>query len=140
MIKRYSELIQIDSYYERFKYLKEGLTSRVGLPTFGGSRYLNQALYQHSYEWKKLRRDIILRDMSCDLAHPDHPIFFDKIIIHHINPITIDDVKERGFAVMDPENLICVTYKTHNLLHYGSESPVPKVVAERKRNDTCPWR
>ena len=140
MIKRYSELIQIANFDDRFKYLQEGLHSKVGIETFGGHRYLNQALYQKSYEWKKLRRDIVIRDNACDLAHPDHPIIYDKIFIHHLNPITIEDVQNRAEKIFDPENLVCISFRTHNLLHYGSESPAPKVVTERKQNDTCPWR
>lgn len=134
--KTYSELITIPSFEERFKYLS--LTGIVGEITFGGHRYLNQKLYQ-SLEWKRIKREIILRDNGCDLAQEDHPIE-GHIYIHHINPVSIEDVLERRSRVFDPENLISASFKTHNAIHYGSEELLSRCPVIRTKNDTCPWR
>lgn len=135
--KTYSELIKIKSFEDRFNYLS--LVGIVGETTFGGHRYLNQILY-NSYKWKKeTRPEVILRDNGCDLAHEDHPIN-GSIYIHHINPLTIDDILQERPCVFDLENLICVSFKTHNGLHYGIEEPLSNSFIERKKNDTCPWR
>lgn len=135
--KSYSELIKIDSFEERFKYLS--LVGIVGETTFGGHRYLNQILYQTD-KWKKdTRREVILRDNGCDLAHEDYPIQ-GSIYIHHINPITIDDILEERPCVFDLENLISTSFRTHNGIHYGTEDLLLKGFVERKKNDTCPWR
>lgn len=134
--KTYSELIIIPSFEERFKYLS--LTGIVGEITFGGHRYLNQKLYQ-SLEWKRIKREIILRDNGCDLSHEDHPIE-GHIYIHHINPVSIEDVLERRSCVFDPENLISASFKTHNAIHYGSEELLSRYPVIRTKNDTCPWR
>lgn len=135
--KSYSELIKIDSFEERFKYLS--LVGIVGETTFGGHRYLNQILYQTD-KWKKdTRREVILRDNGCDLSHEDYPIQ-GSIYIHHINPITIDDILEERPCVFDLENLISTSFRTHNGIHYGTEELLPKGFVERKKNDTCPWR
>lgn len=135
--KSYSELIKIDSFEERFKYLS--LVGIVGETTFGGHRYLNQILYQTD-KWKKdTRREVILRDNGCDLAHEDYPIQ-GSIYIHHINPITIDDILEERPCVFDLENLISTSFRTHNAIHYGTEDLLLKGFVERKKNDTCPWR
>lgn len=135
--KSYSELIKIDSFEERFKYLS--LVGIVGETTFGGHRYLNQILYQTD-KWKKdTRREVILRDNGCDLAHEDYPIQ-GSIYIHHINPITIDDILEERPCVFDLENLISTSFRTHNGIHYGTEELLQKSFVERKKNDTCPWR
>lgn len=138
MIKTYSEAVEIPTFEERFEYLK--LDGCVGDFTFGGHRYLNQALYK-SEEWKQIRRKIIMRDSGCDLADPDHQIF-DALLIHHINPITARDISERTSKVFDPENLICVSFHTHNALHYGSDSDSFDIChfTERSLYDTCPWR
>ena len=112
--RTYSEAIKIPKFEDRFEYLK--MQNYIGDPTFGGHRYLNQNFYR-SEEWKKIRRDVIIRDNGCDLADPDRPIF-GRVLIHHIEPITIDDILERKSCVMDLENLICVSYETHNALHY----------------------
>ena len=135
-IRTYSEVIKIPKFEDRFEYLK--MQSYVGEQTFGSHRYLNQNFYR-SEEWKRIRRDVIVRDNGCDLADPDRPIF-GRVLIHHIEPITIDDILARKACVTDLENLICVSYETHNALHYGNLETLPKGFAERKKNDTCPWR
>lgn len=134
--KTYSDLIKIQSFEDRFDYLS--LSGMVGEITFGGHRYLNQILYQTD-EWKSTRREVIYRDGGNDLAHEDHPIP-GSIYIHHINPITIDDILERRPFVFDLENLISTSFKTHNAIHYGSADLIPKGPAKRIKNDTCPWR
>lgn len=134
--KTYSEAIAIPDYLERFRYLK--LSGKVGVDTFGHDRYLNQILYS-SPEWKRFRRDIILRDQGCDLGHEDYEIY-GKILIHHINPITIDDVLRRDPSIFDPENVISTTMLTHNAIHYGDENLLMTGPIERRPNDTCPWR
>lgn len=132
----YSELRQIDSFEERFNYLK--LVGEVGNPTFGYDRYFNQHFY-HSSEWRRARNGIILRDNGCDLGIPDREIK-GRIYIHHINPITKEDVEEFDSCLFDPENLICVTFDTHNAIHFGDERTLPKVPITRAPGDTCPWR
>lgn len=133
--KSYSELIGISAFKDRLEYLR--VHSLIGGQTFGGHRYLNQVLYSCS-EWRKIRREVILRDDGLDLAHPDYEIV-GRIYVHHINPITIDDILNRSKRVFDLENLISSSFETHNAIHYGSENPKP-VFVERKENDTCPWR
>lgn len=134
--KTYSELITISSFEERFEYLS--LSGIVGDITFGGHRYLNQKLYQ-SPEWKSIKREVILRDNGCDLAHEDYPIK-GHIYIHHINPISIEDILERRSCVFDLENLISASFITHNAIHYGSEELLTRKPIIRTKNDTCPWR
>lgn len=134
--RSYSELILIQDYLERFEYLK--LDGRVGKETFGYERYLNQTLYR-SDEWKRFRRDIILRDNGCDLASEGFEIY-GKIIVHHINPITIDDVVRRSTKVFDPENVICCNMNTHNAIHYGDSGLLLTGPIIRTKYDTCPWR
>lgn len=136
MTKSYSELVRIDSFEERFRYL--ALDGSVGMVTFGGHRYLNQVLY-HTAEWKGLRSRVVVRDNGLDLAHPDYPIS-GNVYVHHINPITVRDILERNPCVFDLENLISVSFDTHNAIHYGDIRQVPRVFIERKKNDTCPWR
>lgn len=146
-IKSYSELITIPTFEERFKYLQ--LSGQVGKETFGYDRYLNQMLY-NSQEWRRFRNEIIIRDKACDLAHSDHEISSwkdrdgkirgPKIMVHHINPITVDDVINRRPMVFDQENAITTIMSTHNAIHYGDESLLPKALIERTQNDTCPWR
>ena len=135
-IKTYSELITFSTFEERFEYLQ--LKGIVGQETFGFDRYLNQILY-NSKEWKHLRNEIIVRDNGCDLAFEGFEIH-GRILIHHINPITIDDVIKRREMVFDPENLICVTHNTHNAIHYGDKSLLITGPIERRANDTCPWK
>lgn len=129
-------MIKIKTFEERFKYLS--LSGIVGDTTFGGHRYLNQMLYQTD-KWKSARREVILRDNGCDLAHKDYPIN-SSIYIHHINPISIEDILKEHPCVFDLENLISTTFKTHNAIHYGSENLLPKGLIIRTKNDTCPWR
>lgn len=136
MIKRYTQLSRLKAFKERFDYLK--LDGSVGNETFGSHRYLNQRFYK-SREWRRARREVILRDDGCDLGHPDRPIL-GEIYIHHLNPITLDDILERKPCVFDPENLVCVSFKTHNAIHYGGEDTRPEEYVERQKNDTCPWR
>lgn len=131
----YSEALLYPDFKRRFNYLK--LDGIVAHSTFGGHRYLNQALYQ-SDEWKRVRRNVILRDDGCDLAIPDRPIR-GKILVHHIEPITQDDIFNRSPKVFDPDNLITVSLETHNALHYGDYSLVAKDVVIRQPNDTTPW-
>lgn len=135
-IKTYSELIALPTFEERFEYLQ--LKGIVGQETFGFDRYLNQILY-NSKEWKHLRNEIIVRDNGCDLALEGFEIH-GRILIHHINPITIDDVIKRREMVFDPENLICVAHNTHNAIHYGDKSLLITGPIERRANDTCPWK
>lgn len=136
IIKTYSECISLPTYLERFEYLKIG--GSVGVETFGHDRYLNQILYS-SEEWKRFRRQIILRDNGCDLACEDRPL--DRyVIVHHINPITVEDVLKRDPKIFDPENVICVSLRTHNAIHYGDEELLILEPVIRTPNDTCPWR
>ena len=134
--KTYSELITIPTFEERFEYLR--LKGSVGKDTFGYDRYLNQILY-NSPEWKKLRNQIIIRDNGCDLACEGYDIH-SHITIHHLNPITVDDVVARSRNVFDHDNLVCVTHNTHNAIHYGDASLLVTEPIVRTKNDTCPWR
>ena len=134
--KRYSELTTIPTYEERFKYLQ--LKGAVGDDTFGYDRYLNQILY-NSPEWKRLRNQIIIRDNGRDLGCEGYEIY-GRILIHHMNPITVEDIVSRDPIVFDPENLICVSHNTHNAIHYGDENLLIMAPVERTKNDTCPWR
>lgn len=135
-IRTYSELITIPTFEERFEYLK--LNGSVGLETFGHDRYLNQILY-NSPEWRRFRPEIIVRDNGCDLACEGYEIF-GKILIHHINPITAQDILNRNPKVFDPENVITTVHNTHNAIHYGDENLLITEPIKRSRNDTCPWR
>ena len=134
--KSYSELITLPTFEERFEYLR--LNGTVGSETFGHDRYLNQTLYR-SPEWKRFRHKIIIRDNGCDLACEGYEIY-EKVLIHHINPITIKDILERNPMVFDPENVVCTILNTHNAIHYGDESLIIKAPITRSKNDTCPWR
>lgn len=138
--KSYSELLAIDSFEERYEYLK--LSGSVAEDTFGAERYLNQEFY-HSEEWRSFRNRMIVRDSdgdSClDLAHKDHPIF-GYIILHHINPVTIEDILENSFSLFDPENVVCVSLATHNAIHYGTVESLPTFsLVERHPGDTKLW-
>lgn len=135
--RTYSELIEIPTFEERYKYLK--LSGVIGEETFGFDRYLNQIFY-HSSEWKKIRNEVILRDNGCDLAFEGYDIF-GKVLIHHMNPITLKDIAQRNLDILNPEYLICVSLDTHNAIHYGDDSKIITVVPTiRTANDTCPWR
>jgi len=121
---------------ERFNYLK--LSGVVGEQTFGYDRYLNQRFYR-STEWKRIRDQVISRDNGCDLGVEGHMIF-GRLLIHHMNPVTMDDILSRSRFLLDPEYLICVNEFTHNALHFSDESLLPSAPIDRKPNDTCPWR
>lgn len=135
-IRTYSELIQLPTYIERFRYLKLG--GRVGEDTFGFDRYLNQRFYK-SREWLSLRDQLIIRDSGCDLGILDRPIN-GRIIIHHMNPITKDDIINQTEFLLNPEYMICTMKLTHDAIHYGDEDLLFNELVERKKNDTCPWR
>lgn len=136
-IKNYRELITLPTFEERFLYLK--LDGCVGEDTFGWMRYLNQKFYS-SVEWKKLRRDLILRDNCCDLGVDGYEIF-GRVYIHHIMPLKKEDVINNANCLWNPDNLIITTLETHNAIHYGDESILNKnIITERKPNDTCPWK
>lgn len=135
-MKTYSELIQISTFEERYHYLR--LFGSVGEETFGFKRWLNQEFY-HLSEWLKFRDEIIIRDGGCDLAVDGFEIY-GSIIIHHLNPITYDDILNRNPCVFDPNNVVCTKLSTHNAIHYGDETLLPIIPVERTRNDTCPWR
>lgn len=135
MTKSYLELIRFKTFEERFRYLS--LIGSVGSTTFGYDRYLNQLLY-HSKEWRRTRDDIIVRDEACDLGIPDR-LIHSRILIHHINPITIEDVEYNNPCVFDPNNLICTTHDTHNALHFGDESQLLQLPKTRTKGDTRLW-
>lgn len=135
-IKSYSELIRIPSFEERFRYLKED--GQVGHETFGSKRYLNQRFYT-SREWKQVRNQIIIRDLGADLACPDR-IIVGSIYIHHMNPISPDDIDKYYESLLNPEFLVCASFDTHNALHYGDENLLIKDPVIRRPNDTCPWK
>lgn len=137
MNKTYSELIKLKTFEERFEYLK--LEGKVGEDTFGWDRYLNQQLYR-SKEWKRFRDEMIVRDNGCDLGAEGYETMGRRIILHHLNPITKEDILYKRDCLFDPENVICTTHKTHNAIHYGSSDILPKGPVERAKNDTCPWR
>ena len=135
-IRTYSELITIPTFEERYKYLKIG--GKVGEETFGFERYLNQEFYK-STEWQSIRRQVIVRDLGCDLGIEGREIH-GKIIVHHMNPITIDDIVSASDFLLNPEYLICTLKSTHDAIHYGDESLLIKAPVERMKNDTCPWK
>ncbi len=137
MIRTYSELITLPTFEERYRYLRLG--GRIGEETFGFDRYLNQEFYRNDPEWKAVRRKVILRDFGCDLAMRDREIY-GPIIVHHMNPITIDDILSRSKFLLDPEYLISTVKNTHDAIHYGDESILITAPIERRKNDTCPWR
>ena len=134
-IKTYHELIQLPNFEERLDYLK--LDGFVGETTFGFNRYLNQRFY-HSTEWRAVCREIILRDNGCDLAIDARPIF-DRIYVHHINPLSEEDLVKRTSFLLDPNFLICTSFQTHNLIHFGLNRP-SSLPIERTPYDTCPWK
>lgn len=135
-IRTYSELITIPTFEERYRYLR--IRGRVGEETFGTDRYLNQLFYT-SKEWRDIRNYVIVRDNGCDLGISDREIV-GNILIHHMNPITIDDILDRSEYLLNPEYLICTMKSTHNAIHYGDESLLITAPPERRPNDTCPWR
>ena len=136
MLRNYTELSKLKTFEERYKYLR--LEGVVAEETFGYERYFNQKFYK-SKEWKRLRDYVIMRDRGCDLGIEDREIIGEWIIIHHMNPVTLDDIKNATDILLDPEYLICTVHNTHNAIHYGTEDLL-MLNTERKRNDTCPWR
>jgi len=136
-MKSYQELIQFKTFEERYRYLQ--IKGVIGARTFGSDRYLNQVLYS-SPEWKSFRHQVIIRDNGCDLGMEGYDILGDRIIIHHINPITADDVKKRDRKIFDLDNVICVSHRTHEAIHYGDENLLPAMPIIRRPGDTCPWR
>lgn len=137
MCKCYSELIALPSFEDRFKYLKLG--GRVADETFGADRWLNQVFYK-SREWLSLRKEIIIRDNACDLAFDGRDIY-ERAVIHHIEPITAEDIYNRNLSkLLNPENLITTTKKTHDAIHYGTDLYLMIEFPTRRPNDTCPWR
>lgn len=136
IIKTYSELITLPTFEERYRYLK--LDGKVGEATFGFQRWVNQEFY-HSDEWLRFRDEIIIRDNGCDLAVDGFEIY-GSIIIHHLNPITYDDIINRNPTIFDSENVISTKLSTHNAIHYGDESKLVLGPIERSKHDTCPWR
>lgn len=134
--KSYKELVKLKTFEERFNYLK--LDGRVGMMTYGYDRIFNQAFY-HSKEWKDLRAKVIARDMGCDLGCEDREIF-DKIIVHHINPMTMEQLEEGGDDLFDLDNFICCSHNTHEAIHYGDEDLLVKTrFVERRPGDTKLW-
>ena len=138
-IRTYSELIKLPTFIERYNYLKLG--DRIGEETFGFDRYLNQKFYK-SIEWKRVRNYVITRDNACDLAIDDREIpKFSRILIHHMNPIRLNDIVNATDYLLDPEYLITTTKLTHDAIHFGDESILlADTFIERTQNDTCPWR
>lgn len=136
IIRTYSELITLPTFIERYRYLK--LSGRVGEDTFGFDRYLNQVFYQ-SKEWRSIRDYVITRDNGCDLGMVGHDIY-GRILIHHMNPITADDILKRSDLLLNPEYLICTIKNTHDAIHYSDESLLITDPIERSKNDTCPWK
>lgn len=147
IIRTYSELILIPTFEERFEYLK--LDGRVGEDTFGFDRYLNQIFYR-SPEWKSMRNYIITRDNGCDLGIPGREIIGyrnkdginigEKIMVHHMNPIAVEDIRDRSDYLLNPEYLICTRKITHDAIHYGDKEILYEDPIVRFKNDTCPWR
>lgn len=135
-MRTYQELVSIPTFLERYRYLR--INGRVGEETFGFDRWLNQQLYR-SKEWIEVRQRVLFRDGACDLGCSDYPLW-DRALIHHMNPITRDDILRRRNIVLNPDYLITVSHGTHNAIHYGDESLLPLDPVERRPNDTCPWK
>ena len=137
MTKYYHEVIQLPTFEERFEYLR--IKQRIGDSTFGSHRYLNQLLYKMP-EWRTFRSQIILRDNACDLAHSDYQVNAQPLYVHHINPITIEDIQHNHDKVFDPDNAITTTFMTHQAIHYGDKSLLTMIPVERRPGDMCPWK
>lgn len=136
MNKSYRELLRLPTFEERFEYVKLG--GVVGRETFGFDRYINQVFY-HSIEWRHFRRDMIVRDNGCDLAILDREIF-DRIILHHLNPLTIENLERSEDCLFDPDNVVCVSHRTSNAIHYGDASLLLRLPEERRKGDTRLWK
>lgn len=136
-IRCYSELAKLTTFASRFEYLR--LDGQVGKDTFGFDRIFNQRFYA-SKEWRRIRDHVIIRDNGCDLGVEGHEIYGNRIIIHHLNPISLEDIERQSAYLLDPEFLITTIHNTHNAIHYGDESLLIQAPIERSKNDTCPWR
>lgn len=136
IIKTYSELMKLKTFEERYEYLKLG--GIVGKETFGFDRYLNQTFYKTD-EWLSIRDHVIVRDNGCDLGIEGREIH-SRILVHHMNPITKEDILSRSEYLLNPEYLICTIKSTHDAIHYGDESLLITMPVERRKNDTCPWK
>lgn len=137
MIRSYTELSELKTFKERFDYLR--LDGEVGKETFGFDRIFNQKFYK-SIEWRSVRDHVILRDLGCDLGISGHEIYGQRIIIHHMNPIALEDIERKTSILLNPEYLITTIHSTHNAIHYGDDSLLDQFPIERTMNDTCPWR
>lgn len=135
MTRTYRELAALPTFGQRFQYLK--LSGEVGAQTFGWHRFENQAFYT-SYEWKIARRNVIARDLGCDLGVEGYELH-DRIIVHHMNPMTISHVEEDDPRIYDEDQLISCSLKTHNAIHYSDEEQLPRLFAERSKGDTTLW-
>ena len=138
IIRSYDELILLPTFEERYRYLR--LDGKVGESTFGFDRYLNQNFYKRDEEYLAARDEVILRDNACDLGVPGHEISYQRIIVHHMNPITVDDILKRTKFLLDPKYMISIIDRTHRAIHYGDASQLVIAPIERSPNDTCPWR
>lgn len=136
-IRTYEELSKLKTFEERYEYLK--LDGVVGEETFGFDRYLNQQFYKYDPDWKKIRDEVIFRDNGCDLGIEGREIN-GLILVHHMNPITKDDILNRSEYLLNPNYLITTIKSTHDAIHYGSEDLLMKDPVVRSKNDTCPWR
>ena len=137
-LRTYSELVLLPTFKERFMYLKIG--GRIGQETFGFDRVFNQKFYT-SLEWKHVRDFVVARDLGCDLGVEGFDIRGTRFVIHHMNPITLEDFESRSDILLDPEYLITTTHRTHNAIHYSDDSILKGFeIIERKPNDTCPWK
>lgn len=134
-IRTYSELRRLSTFEDRFEYLS--LRGVVGNSTFGFDRYINQRFYT-SRQWRQVRDVVITRDLGCDLGVDGYEIF-DKIIIHHMNPMSVEDIEGGSADILDPEFLITTCHNTHNAIHYGDANLLPKPLVERRPGDTRPW-
>lgn len=134
-IRTYSELIRVSTFEERYEYL--ALRGIVGDTTFGHDRYMNQQFYR-SREWRQMRHQIISRDRGCDLGMPGYEIH-QSPIIHHMNPMNVDDIVNGDSSILDPEYLITVSLRTHNAIHYGDASLLVKPIVARRPGDTKLW-
>lgn len=137
MIRTYTELSRLRTFEERFEYLR--LRGQVGKDTFGFDRIFNQMFYR-SVEWKRARAYVMTRDKGCDLGVEGYEIYGQRIIIHHINPISLEDIEKHSDILLDPEYLITTIHTTHNAIHYGDENLIARAPIERSKYDTCPWK
>ena len=137
IIRTYKEFSRLTTFEDRFNYLR--LDGPVGKDTFGFDRIFNQRFYR-SREWKACRDFVILRDNGCDLGAEGHEIYCQRIIIHHMNPISLDDIANSTDFLLNPEYLITTIHNTHNAIHYGDESLLITAPIERSKNDMCPWK